>query len=165
MFTKCKWLNNCFWQTLSEGSSLYGDAKFVGRITVHFNLVHWPNCHIWGLGNTRIFVEKKIFSNVSRWCAFCSGWISGSFLFRNEAVHALTVGSLRYGNIINHSLGHNWKTFLLKRYGFWKMEYLQYHPWNINGSTRILIWLYHLPFWDQNCPPRSCDSTPVYIFL
>ena len=67
--------------------------------------VNNQNCHIWGIDNPHVYIEKPTHSKwVTVWSGFWSRDIIGPFFFENEQGEAVTVNGDHYRAMLNEFL-------------------------------------------------------------
>ncbi|GFU69003.1 transposable element Tc3 transposase [Trichonephila clavipes] len=155
--------------TLSMGIE-YHNQRILFRDEAHFWLnryVNKQNCRIWSEANPQVYVETPLHpEKLTVWCALWAGGIIGSYFFKNDEGHNVTVNGDRYRAMIT-----NFFIPELKNHDVQELRFQQ------DGATchtaRATIDLLKDTFGDRlisrfgpvNWPPRSCDLTPLDYFL
>ncbi|GFV32840.1 putative DD41D transposase [Trichonephila clavipes] len=129
--------------------------------------VNKQNCRIWSEANPQVYVETPLHpEKLTVWCALWAGGIIGSYFFKNDEGHNVTVTDDRYRAMIT-----NFFTPELNNHDAQELWFQQ------DGATchtvRATIDLLKDTFGDRlishfgpvNWPPRSCDLTPLEYFL
>ncbi|GFU55410.1 transposase [Trichonephila clavipes] len=128
--------------------------------------VNKPNCRIWCEANAQVYVETPLHpEKLTVWCALWAGGIIGPY-FKNDEGHNVTVNGDRYRAMITNVFIPELNNPDVQELGFQQ-----------DGATchtaRATIDLLKDTFGDRlisrfgpvNCPPRSCDLTPLDYFL
>ncbi|GFX84801.1 putative DD41D transposase [Trichonephila clavipes] len=129
--------------------------------------VNKQNCRIWNEANPQVYVETPLHpEKLTVWCALWAGGIIGSYFFKNDEGHNITVNGDRYRAMITN--------FFIRELNNHDVQELWFQQ---DGATchtaRATIDLLKDTFGDRlisrfgpvNWPPRSCDLTPLYYFL
>ncbi|GFX51114.1 transposable element Tc3 transposase [Trichonephila clavipes] len=129
--------------------------------------VNKQNCRIWSEANPQVYVETPLHpEKMTVWCALWAGGIIGTYFFKNDEGHNVTVNGDRYRAMINN--------FIIPELNNHDVQELWFHQ---DGATchtaRATIDLWKDTFGDRlisrfgpvNWPPRSCDLTPLDYFL
>ncbi|GFU87872.1 transposable element Tc3 transposase [Trichonephila clavipes] len=129
--------------------------------------VRKQNCHIWSEVNPQVYVETPLHpEKLTVWCALWAGVIIGSYFFKNDEGHNVTVNGDRYRAMI--------PDFFIPELNNHDVQELWFQQ---DGATchtaRATIDLLKDTFVDRlisrfgpvNWPPRSCDLTPLDYFL
>ncbi|GFT69637.1 putative transposable element [Trichonephila clavipes] len=129
--------------------------------------VNKQNCRIWSETNLQVYVETPLHTEkLTVRCSLWAGGIIGSYFFKNDEGHNVTVNGDRYRTMIpnffipelnNHDVQELW----------FQQDCATYH------TARATIDLLKDTFVDRlisrfgpvNWPPRSCDLTPLDYFL
>ncbi|GFX93674.1 hypothetical protein TNCV_1588511 [Trichonephila clavipes] len=86
-------------------ASVYSIAQ-LGSDEAHFWLngyVIKQNCRIWSEANPQVYVETPLHpEKLTVWCALWAGGIIGSYLFKNDEGHNVTVNGDRYRAMITN---------------------------------------------------------------
>ncbi|GFX78502.1 putative transposable element [Trichonephila clavipes] len=125
--------------------------------------VNKQNCRIWSEAYPQVYVETPLHpEKLTVWCALWAGGIIGPYFFKNDEGHNVTVNGAMITNFFvpelnNHDVQELW--------------------FQQDGATchiaRATIDLLKDTFGDRlisrfgpvNWPPRSCDLTPLDLFL
>ncbi|GFS48590.1 uncharacterized protein TNCV_310031 [Trichonephila clavipes] len=129
--------------------------------------VNKQNCRIWSEANPQVYVETPLHpEKLTVWCALWAGGIIGTYFFKNDESHNVTVNGDRYRAIITN--------FFIPELNNHDVQELWFQQ---DGATchtaRATIDLLKDMFGDRlisrfgpvNWPPRSCDLTPLDYFL
>ncbi|GFW71356.1 uncharacterized protein TNCV_537741 [Trichonephila clavipes] len=129
--------------------------------------VNKQNCRIWSEANPQVYVETPLHpEKLTVWCALWAGGIIGSYFFKNNEGHNVTVNGDRYRAMITN--------FFIPELNNHDLQELWFQQ---DGATchtaRATIDLLKDMFGDRlisrfgpmNWPPRSCDLTPLDYFL
>ncbi|GFT24350.1 DUF4817 domain-containing protein [Trichonephila clavipes] len=129
--------------------------------------VNKQNCRIWSEANPQVYVETPLHpEKLTVWCALWAGGIIGSYFFKNDEGHNVTVDGDRYRAMITN--------FFIPELNNHDVQELWFQQ---DGATchtaRATIDLLKDTFGDHlisrfgpvNWPPRSCDLTPRDYFL
>ncbi|GFW89377.1 histone-lysine N-methyltransferase SETMAR [Trichonephila clavipes] len=129
--------------------------------------VNKQNCRIWSEANPQVHVETPLHpEKLTVWCALWAGGIIGSYFFKNDEGHNVTVNGDRYRAMITN--------FFIPELNSHDVQELWFQQ---DGATchaaRATIDLLKDTFGDRlisrfgpvNWPPRSCDLTPLDYFL
>ncbi|GFX72643.1 DUF4817 domain-containing protein [Trichonephila clavipes] len=168
-----------YWVANSESWTSTGSVcQTVGRVPwgvmnldeAHFWLngyVNKHNCHIWSEANPQVHVETPLHpEKLTVWYALWAGGIIGSYFFKNDEGHNVTVNGDRYRAMITN--------FFIPELNNHDVQELWFQQ---DGATchtaRATIDLLKDTFGDRlisrfgpaNWPPRSCDLTPLDYFL
>ncbi|GFW69164.1 DUF4817 domain-containing protein [Trichonephila clavipes] len=127
--------------------------------------VNKQNCRIWK--NPQVYVETPLHpEKLTVWCALWAGGIIGSYFFKNDEGHNVTVNGDRYRAKITN--------FFIPELNNHDIQELWFQQDGAKCHTaRATIDLLKDTFGDHlisrfrpvNWPPRSCDLTPLYYFL
>ncbi|GFT60294.1 transposable element Tcb2 transposase [Trichonephila clavipes] len=128
--------------------------------------VNKQNCRIWSEGNSQVYVETPLHpEKLTVWGALLAGGIIGPY-FKNDEGHNVAINGDQYRAMIT-----NFFIPELNNHDFQELWFQQ------DGATchtaRATIDLLKDTFGDRsisrfgpvNCPPRSCDLTPLDYFL
>ncbi|GFV54949.1 uncharacterized protein TNCV_3144881 [Trichonephila clavipes] len=129
--------------------------------------VNKQNCRISSEANPQVYVETPLHpEKLTVWCALWAGGIIGSYFFKNDEGHNVTVNGDRYRARITN--------FFIPESNNHDVQELWFQQ---DGATchtaRATIDLLKDTFGDRlisrfgpvNWPPRSCDLTPLDYFL
>ncbi|GFU82637.1 putative transposable element [Trichonephila clavipes] len=129
--------------------------------------VNKQNCRIWSEANPQVYVETPLHpEKLTVWCALWAGGINGSYFFKNDEGHNVTVNGDRYRAMITN--------FFIPELNNHDAQELWFQQ---DGATchtaRATIDLLKDTFGDRlisrfglvNWPPRSCDLTSLDYFL
>ncbi|GFW75156.1 transposase [Trichonephila clavipes] len=129
--------------------------------------VNKQNCRIWSEANPQVYVETPLPpEKLTVWCALWADGIIGSYCFKNDEGHKVTVNGDRYRAMITN--------FFMPELNNYDVQELWFQQ---DGATchtaRATIVLLKDTFGDRlisrfgpvNWPPRSCDLTPLDYFL
>ncbi|GFU61838.1 putative transposable element [Trichonephila clavipes] len=129
--------------------------------------VNKQNCRIWSEANPQVYVETPLHpEKLTVWCALWAGGIIGSYFFKNDEGHNVTVNGDRYRAMITN--------FFIPELNNHDVQELWFQQ---DGATchtaHATIDLLKDTFGDRlisrfglvNWPPRSCDLTPLDYFL
>ncbi|GFV79972.1 uncharacterized protein TNCV_1217401 [Trichonephila clavipes] len=129
--------------------------------------VNKQNCRIWSEANPQVYVETPLHpEKLTVWCALWAGGIIGSYFFKNDEGHNVTINGDRYRAMITN--------FFIPELNNHDVQELWFQQ---DGATchtaRATIDLLKETFGDRlisrfgpvNWPPRSCDLTPLDYFL
>ncbi|XP_053949535.1 uncharacterized protein LOC128857797 [Anastrepha ludens] len=158
-----------WWQEMATVHDQFS-KKIIFSGEVHFHLsgfVNKQNCRIWADDNPRVIAEKPMHSQrVTVWCGLWTGGIIGPYFFQNEAGQAVTVISVRYREMITNFLWPELEDMDVDDMWF-QQDGATCHTANETMALlrekfdgRIIS-----RCGDVNCPPRSCDLTPLDFFL
>ncbi|EFN87491.1 hypothetical protein EAI_07403, partial [Harpegnathos saltator] len=113
--------------------------KIIFSDQAHFHvdgLVNRQDCRIWGSENPRVIVEKQMHpQRVTVWYGFWVEGIIGPFFFENAAGQAITGATCHTARETIQLLHGSFLGRVISRFG------------------------------DQIRPPRSCNLTPLDLFL
>ncbi|GFX25336.1 putative DD41D transposase [Trichonephila clavipes] len=129
--------------------------------------VNKQNCRIWSEANPQVYVETPLHpEKLTAWCALWAGGIIGSYFFKNDEGHNVTVKGDRYRAMITNVFIPELNNHDVQELWFQK-----------DGATchtaNAPIDLLKDTFGDRlisrfgpvNWLPRSCDLTPLDHFL
>ncbi|GFT87844.1 putative transposable element [Trichonephila clavipes] len=129
--------------------------------------VNKQSCRIWSEANPQVYVETPLHpEKLTVWGALWAGGIIGSYFFKTDEGHNVTVNGDRYRAMITN--------FLIPELNNHHVQELWFQQ---DGATchtaRATIDLLKDTFGDRlisrfgpvNWPPRSCDLTPLDSFL
>ncbi|GFW18759.1 putative DD41D transposase [Trichonephila clavipes] len=129
--------------------------------------VNNQNCRIWSEANPQVYVETPLHpEKLTAWCALWAGGIIGSYFFKNDEGHNVTVNGDRYRDMITN--------FFIPELNNRDVQELWFQQ---DGATchtdRATIDLSKETFGDRlisrfgpvNWPPRPCDLTLLDYFL
>ncbi|GFT42355.1 uncharacterized protein TNCV_1786461 [Trichonephila clavipes] len=129
--------------------------------------VNKQNCRIWSEANPQVYVETPLHpEKLTVWCALWAGEIIDLYFKKNDEGYNVTVNGDRYRAMITN--------FFIPELNNHDVQELWFQP---DGATcptaRATIHLLKDTFGDHlisrfgsvNCPPRSCDLTPLDYFL
>ncbi|GFV54625.1 transposable element Tc3 transposase [Trichonephila clavipes] len=129
--------------------------------------VNKQNCRIWSEANPQVYVETPLHpETLTVWCALWAGGIIGSYFFKNDEGHNVTVNGDRYRAMITN--------FFIPELNNHDVQQLWFQQDGAACHTaRATIDLLKNTFGDRlisrfgpvNWPPRSCDLTPLDYFL
>ncbi|GFX39503.1 DUF4817 domain-containing protein [Trichonephila clavipes] len=146
------------------------DLRILFSNEAHFWLnghVNKQNWRIWSEANPQVYVETPLHpEKLTVWCTLWAGGIIYPYFFKNDEGHNVTVNGDRYRAMItnffipelnNHDVKEPW----------FQQDGAACH------TARATINLLKDTFGDRliscfepgNCPPRSCDLTPLDYFL
>ncbi|GFU79268.1 putative transposable element [Trichonephila clavipes] len=85
-------------------------VDFHNRILFSYEAHFWlngyvskQNCRIWSEVNPQVYVETPLHpEKLTVWCALWAGGIIGSYFFKNDEGHNVTVNGDRYRAMINN---------------------------------------------------------------
>ncbi|GFW90927.1 putative DD41D transposase [Trichonephila clavipes] len=144
-----------------------GPQKHSKELEENDNLhLNKQNCRIWSEANPQAYVETPLHpENLTVWCALWAGGIIGPYFFKNDEGHNVTVNGDRYRAMITNSFIPELNNRDVQELWFQQ-----------DGATchtaRATIDLLKDTLGDRlishfgpvNCPPRSCDLTPLDYF-
>ncbi|GFW63558.1 uncharacterized protein TNCV_402241 [Trichonephila clavipes] len=129
--------------------------------------VNKQNCRIWSEANPQVYVETPLHpETLNVWYALWAGRIIGPYFFKNDEGPNVTVNGDRYRAMITN--------FFIPELNNHDIQELWFQQ---DGATchtvRATIDLLKDTFGDRlisrfgpvNCPPRSCNLTPLDYFL
>ncbi|GFW39071.1 uncharacterized protein TNCV_1830631 [Trichonephila clavipes] len=129
--------------------------------------VNKQNCRIWSEANPQVYVETPLHpEKLTVWCALWDGGITGTYFFKNDEGHNVTVNGDRYRAMITN--------FFIPELNNHDIQELWFQQ---DGATchtaRATIDLLKDTFGDRlisrfgpvNWLPRFCDLTPLDYFL
>ncbi|GFV30617.1 putative DD41D transposase [Trichonephila clavipes] len=129
--------------------------------------VNKQNCRIWSEANPQVYVETPLHpEKLTVWCTLWAGGIIGSYFFKNDEGHNVTVNGDRYRAMITN--------FFIPELNNHDVQELWFQQ---DGATchtaHATIDLLKDTFGNRlisrfvpvNWPPRSCDLTPLDYFL
>ncbi|GFV56620.1 putative transposable element [Trichonephila clavipes] len=129
--------------------------------------VNKQSCRIWSETNPQLYVETPLHpEKLTVWCALWAGGIIGSYFFKNDEGHNVTVNGDRYRAMITN--------FFIPELNNQDVQELWFQQDGVTGHTaRATIDLLRDTFGDRlfsrfgpvNWSPRSCDLTPLDYFL
>ncbi|GFT62492.1 uncharacterized protein TNCV_4600931 [Trichonephila clavipes] len=164
-------LNPAYWRRRSrDGRKGMCRTSRSASDEVHFWLngyVNKQNCRIWSEANPQVYVETPLHpEKLTVWCALWAGGIIGSYFFKNDEGHNVTVNGDRYRARITN--------FFIPELNNHDVQELWFQQHGATCHTaRVIIDLLKDTFGDRlisrfgpvNWPPRSCDLTPLDYFL
>ncbi|GFS81932.1 putative DD41D transposase [Trichonephila clavipes] len=129
--------------------------------------VNKQNCRIWSEANPQVYVETPLHpEKLTVWCALWAGGIIGPYFFKNDEGQNVTVNGDRYRDMITN--------FFIPELNNNDVHELWFQQEGTTCHTaRATIDLLKDTFGDRlisrfglvNWPPRSCDLTPLDLFL
>ncbi|GFY21223.1 transposable element Tc3 transposase [Trichonephila clavipes] len=144
--------------------------RILFRDEAHFWLngyVNKQNCRIWSEVYSQVYVETPLHpEKLTVWCALWAGRIIGPYFFKNDEGHNVTVNGDRYRAMITN--------FFIPELNNHDVQELWFQQDGaICPPARATIDLLKdtfataliSRFGPVNCPPRSCDLTPLDYFL
>ncbi|GFS50714.1 putative DD41D transposase [Trichonephila clavipes] len=151
-------------QSVTMTGHMYRDVILEQHLNGYVNK---QKCRIWSEGNPQVYVETPFhLEKLTVWCALWAGGIIGTYFFKNDEGHNVTVGTWRYRAMITN--------FFIPELNNHDVQELWFQQ---DGATchtaRATIDLLKDTFGDRlisrfrhvNWPPRSCDLTPLDYFL
>ncbi|GFT31948.1 uncharacterized protein TNCV_3468141 [Trichonephila clavipes] len=137
----------------------------------HFRLnsyVNKQNCCIWSEANPQVCVETPLHpEKLTVWCALWAGRIIGSYFFKNDEGHNVTVNGDRYRAMITNFFIPELNNHDVQQLLWFQQDGATCH------TARATIDLLKDTIGDRlisrfgpvNWPPRPCDLTPLDYFL
>ena len=150
------------------------DANFGKKIIfsdeAHFwmnGFVNKQNCRIWGESNPQQIQQLSMhLEKLTAWCGLWSNGIIGPFFFKNDAGATVTVNGIRYRAMINQFLFLKINDIDADDICF-QQDDATCHT--ANETINLLKEKFGESIISRNGPvnwaPRSCDLTPLDIFL
>ncbi|GFV67631.1 DUF4817 domain-containing protein [Trichonephila clavipes] len=120
--------------------------------------VNKQNCRIWSEANPQVYVETPLHpETLAVWCALWAGGIIGPYFFKNDEGHNTMITIFFIPELNNHDLQELW----------FRQDGATCHTARATIDLLKDTFRHHLisRFGPVNWPPRSCDLTPLDLFL